>query len=103
MISTLQLLIGFLSPARRKAAFPRSQGITGAQLKTWRLEIEAFGLAETKRRQKADAAELAQLRKENKKLVQEVEILHKASAFFRDRGGGTMNVRRQGFLEPMVA
>ena len=32
--------------------------ITGTVLKAWRLEIEAFGSAEPKRRQKADAAEL---------------------------------------------
>ena len=60
-------------------------GITGTPLKTWRLEIEAFGSAEAKRRQKADAAELARLRKENKRLAEEVEILHKASAFFATR------------------
>lgn len=60
-------------------------GITDTQLKTWRLEIEAFGSVEAKRRQKTDAAELAELRKENKRLAQEVEILHKASAFFVTR------------------
>lgn len=59
--------------------------ITGTQLKTWRLEIEAFGSAEAKRRQKADAAELVRLRKDNKRLAKEVEILHKASAFFAPR------------------
>ena len=56
-------------------------GITGTQLKTWRLE----GSMEAQRRQKADAAELERLRKENKRLTQEVEILHKASAFFASR------------------
>ena len=60
-------------------------GITGTQLKTWRLEIEAFGSVEAKRRQKVDAAELVRLRKENKRLAEEVEILHKASAFFATR------------------
>ena len=45
----------------------KALGITGTQLKTWRLEIEAFGSAEAKRRQKADAAELERLRKENKR------------------------------------
>ena len=60
-------------------------GIAGTQLKTWRLEIEAFGSAEAKRRASADSAELARLRKENKRLFEEVEILHKASAFFATR------------------
>lgn len=60
-------------------------GITGTQLKTWRLEIEAFGSVEAKRRQQADAAELVRLRKDNKRLAEEVEILHKASAFFATR------------------
>ena len=36
-------------------------------MKTWRLETEAFGTAEARRRQKADAAEPARLRKENKR------------------------------------
>ena len=51
----------------------------------WRLEIEAFGSVEAKRRQQADAAELLRLRKDNKRLAEEVEILHKASAFFAAR------------------
>ena len=59
-------------------------GITATQLKTWRLEIEAFGSI-SKRRQQADAAELVRLRKDNKRLAEEVEILHKASAFFAAR------------------
>ncbi|AGI68633.1 putative IS3-family transposase-like protein [Octadecabacter antarcticus 307] len=51
-------------------------------MKTWRLEIEAFGSVEAKRRQQADAAELVRLRKDNKRLAKDVEILHKAAAFF---------------------
>jgi transposase len=54
-------------------------------LKAWRLETEAFGSSDAKRRQKADAAELEQLRRENKKLAQEVEILHTALALFATR------------------
>jgi transposase len=42
-------------------------------------------LALLKRRQKADAAELDRLRKDNKRLALEVEILHKASAFSATR------------------
>ena len=72
-------------PGATQGSVAREPGITGTQLKTWRLEIEAFGSAEARRRQKADAAELARLRKENKRLTEEVEILHKASAFFATR------------------
>jgi hypothetical protein len=46
------------------------------------LEIEAFGSVKAKRRQQADAGELLRLRKDNKRLAEGVEILHKASAFF---------------------
>jgi transposase len=67
------------------ALVAKELGITGTQLKTWRLEIEAFGSVEAKRRQQADAAELVRLRKDNKRLAEEVEILHKASAFFATR------------------
>ena len=41
----------------------------GTQLKTWRLEIEAFGSMEAKRRKEADSAELERLRKENNRFV----------------------------------
>lgn len=57
-------------------------GITPTQLKTWRLELEAAGSAAAIATQQADAAELAQLRKDNKRLKEEVEVLRKASAFF---------------------
>jgi transposase len=72
-------------PGATQSSVAKELGITGTQLKTWRLEIEAFGSVEAKRRQKADAAELVRLRKENKRLAEEVEILHKASAFFATR------------------
>ena len=74
-----------VSQRATQGSVAKELGITGTQLKTWRLEIEAFGSAEAKRRQKADAAELDRLRKDNKRLAQEVEILHKASAFFATR------------------
>ena len=73
-------------PGATQGSVAAELGITGTQLKTWRLEIEAFGSAEAKRRQKSDAAELERLRKENKRLKEEVEILHKASSFFASRG-----------------
>ena len=72
-------------PGATQGSVAKELGITGTQLKSWRLEIEAFGSAEAKRRLKADAAELDRLRKDNKRLALEVEILHKASAFFATR------------------
>jgi transposase len=72
-------------PGATQSSVSSDLGITGTQLKTWRLEIEAFGSVEAKRRQQADAAELARLRKDNRRLAGEVEILHKASAFFATR------------------
>lgn len=62
-------------------------GITVTQLKTWHLEQIAAGSADALARQKADAAELLKLRKENKHLAEENEILQKASAFFAARAG----------------
>jgi transposase len=72
-------------PGATQGSVAKELGITGTQLKTWRLEIEAFGSVEAKRRQQADAAELVRLRKDNKRLAEEVEILHKASTFFATR------------------
>ncbi|TRD13459.1 transposase [Palleronia caenipelagi] len=57
-------------PGATEGTVAKELGITGTQLKTWRLEIEAFGSMEAKRRQKADAAELERLRKENKRLAE---------------------------------
>ena len=55
-------------------------GVTPTQLKTWRLELEAAGSAAATAAQKAEAAELVQLRRDNKRLTEEVEVLRKASA-----------------------
>ena len=52
------------------------------QLRTWRNERLAAGSAEALARQKAEAAELARLRREVKRLEQENEILKRAAAFF---------------------
>lgn len=63
--------------------------MTSSQLKTWRLEIEATRSMTALRRQQADAAELDRLRKDNKRLKMENEILEKASAFFASRAAKT--------------
>ena len=70
-------------PGTTQGSVAKELGITGTQLKTWRLEIEAFGSVEAKRRQQADAAELVRLRKDNKRLAEEVEILHIGETIFR--------------------
>ncbi len=57
-------------------------GVTATQLKTWRLEQQAAGSAEALARRTAEAAELQHLRRENRRLQEENEILRKASAFF---------------------
>ena len=72
-------------PDATQGSLAKELGITGTQLKTWRLEIEAFGSVEAKPRQQSGAAELLRLRKDNKRLAEDVELLHKASAFFATR------------------
>ena len=57
-------------------------GVTATQLKTWKLELDAAGSAAAIAAQRAEAAELSQLRRDNKRLKEEVEVLRKASAFF---------------------
>lgn len=56
--------------------------LTAGQLRTWKLELEAAGSTEALARRKADASELVELRRENKRLKEENEIMRKASAFF---------------------
>ena len=56
--------------------------LTASQLRTWKLELEAAGSAEALARRKSDGLELAELRRENKRLKEENEIMRKASAFF---------------------
>jgi len=57
-------------------------GVTSGQLKTWHLELLAAGSSEAVAQSKAEAAELAQLRRDNKRLKEENEVMRKASAFF---------------------
>ena len=57
-------------------------GVHANQLRTWRNEHLAAGSAEALVRQEAEAAGLARLRREVKRLEQENEILRRAAAFF---------------------
>ena len=57
-------------------------GVHANQLRGWRNERLATGSAEALARQRAEAAELARLRREVKRLEQENEILKRAAAFF---------------------
>ena len=66
-------------PLQRVAA---ELGVHANQLRGWRNEHLAAGSVEALARQKAEAAELARLRRENKRLEQENEILRRAAAFF---------------------
>jgi transposase-like protein len=57
-------------------------GITASQVRTWHLEQLAEGSADAIAAREAESAELARLRKENRRLKEEVEVMRKASAFF---------------------
>src|SRR3982751_5042658 len=57
-------------------------GVHPNQLRGWRNERLAAGSAEALAARKAEQAELARLRRENKRLEQENEILKRAAAFF---------------------
>ena len=57
-------------------------GLSPGQLGAWRNEHLAAGSAEALAQRKAEQAELQRLKRENKRLEEEVEILRKAAAFF---------------------
>src|ERR671938_1814188 len=57
-------------------------GLSPGQLSTWRTEHLAAGSAEALAARKAEQAETQRLRREVKRLEEEVEILRKAAAFF---------------------
>src|SRR3712207_5848119 len=75
----VRLLAGSGRPAQAVAG---ELGVHPNQLRMWRNERLAAGSAEALARQRAEAAELARLRRENKRLEQENEILRRAAAFF---------------------
>jgi transposase-like protein len=57
-------------------------GISPGQLSGWRNEHLAAGSAEALAARKAEQAEVQRLKRENRRLEEEVEILKKAAAFF---------------------
>jgi transposase-like protein len=57
-------------------------GLSPGQLSAWRNEHLAAGSADALAARKAEQAELQRLKRENKRLEEEVEILRKAAAFF---------------------
>ena len=67
---------------RTLQAIAEELGVHPNQLRTWRNERLAAGSADALARRKAEAAEPARLRRENKRLEQENEILRRAAAFF---------------------
>lgn len=69
-------------PGVTYASLSAELGITSGQLKTWNLELLAAGSATAMAQTKAEAAELAQLRRDVKRVKQENEVMRKASAFF---------------------
>ena len=80
--------VGRLSePGATASAVAAELGLSPTQLRTWRLEQEAAGSAEAMAQQRAEAAELCQLRRDVKALREENEILRKASAFFAQWAG----------------
>ena len=57
-------------------------GLSPGQLSAWRTEHLAAGSAAALAARKAEQAETQRLKRENKRLEEEVEILRKAAAFF---------------------
>ncbi|MBL3575774.1 transposase [Rhodovulum sulfidophilum] len=60
-------------PGASQTSVARELGVRPSQLKGWRLELVAAGSAEAIRRQQAEAAELAELRREKRRLREEME------------------------------
>src|ERR1700759_2135195 len=58
-------------------------GLSTGQLSSWRTEHLAAGSAEALAQRKAEEAEMQRLRRDNKRLEEENQILRKAAAFFR--------------------
>jgi len=57
-------------------------GLSTGQLSSWRTEHLAAGSAEALAQRKTEEAEMQRLRRDNKRLEEENQILRKAAAFF---------------------
>ena len=77
-----QTITRLSEPGMSYASLSAELGVTSGQLKTWQLEQLAAGSAAAIAQNKPEAAELAQLRRDNKRLKEENEVMRKASAFF---------------------
>jgi len=69
-------------PGETLSSVAQALGVAATPVKTWRLEQLVAGSAEAVAQRRAEAAELQQLRRDNKRLQEENAILRKASAFF---------------------
>ena len=80
-------LTAYPLPAQVRTSMPRYEvatelGLSPGQLSGWRNEHLAAGSAEALALRKVEQAEVQRLKRENKRLEEEVEILRKAAAFF---------------------
>ena len=71
-----------LEGGRQLSEVATELGVGAGQLSQWRNEHLAAGSAEALAVRKAEQAEMQRLKRENKRLEDEVEILRKAAAFF---------------------
>jgi transposase len=71
-----------LEDGRALAGVATELGLSPGQLSHWRTEHLAAGSAAAPAARKAEQAELLRLKRDNKRLEEEVEILRKAAAFF---------------------
>jgi transposase len=78
----VQAVERLLEGGRGLAEVATELGLSPGQLSQWRNEQLAAGSAEALAARKAEQAETLRLRREVKRLEEEVEILRKAAAFF---------------------
>ena len=71
-----------LEGGRGRSEVAAEPGLSPGQLSAWRTEHLAAGSAEALAARKAEQAETQRLKREVKRLEEEVEILKKAAAFF---------------------